>query len=74
MGQQHGRAQEQLRIGVALLAENMYVITLTSGGGGNISFWSAQSFQAEYGFPLMHADFLIYDDYSSVVFLTSHDV
>lgn len=42
-------------------------------GKKNISFWSAQSLQAEYGFPLMHADFLIYDDCGSVVFLTCHD-
>lgn len=31
MGQQHGRAQGQLRVGVALSAENLYVVTLASG-------------------------------------------
>jgi len=56
------------------LAENVHVITLTSGGKNNISFWSAQCLQAQYGFPLMHAGFLMYGDYGSVVFLTSHDV
>lgn len=43
-------------------------------GKKNISFWSAQCLQAECGFPLMCADLLIYDNYGSVVFLTSHDV
>lgn len=31
MGQQRGRAQEQLKTAVALSAENVYIITLTSG-------------------------------------------
>lgn len=72
-GQQCDRAQEQLKIGVALSAENVVCYNSHFWGKKDIRFWSAQSLQAEYGFTLMHADFLIYDDCGSVVFLTCHD-